>query len=72
MDFVEEHLPDGSLGLGREFAVAQRDVDARLEGVVEGLDAVGGEEEDALEVFEEAEEDGDEGVAVDVLDCSLF
>lgn len=47
-------------------------MDAGLEGVIEGFDAVGGEEEDALEVFKEAEEDGDEGVAVDVLDCSFF
>ena len=56
---VDEHGPDGLLGFVRELAVAQGDVDARLEGVVEGFDAVGGEEEDALEVFEEAEEDGD-------------
>ena len=40
---------------------------AGLEGGVEGLDAVGCEEEDALKVFQEAEEDGDEGVAAYVL-----
>ena len=65
----DEHAPDGLLGAVRELAVAQGDVDAGLEGVVEGFDAVGGEEEDALEVLEEAEEDGDCGdssVLVDV------
>ena len=34
--------------------------------MVEGADAVGGKEEDAVEVFEGAEEDGDEGVALEV------
>ena len=71
-DALEEHDPDGLAGLVGEFGVAQGDVDAGLEGVVEGLDAVGGEEEDALEVFEQAQEDGDEGIAVDVLDGALF
>ena len=45
---------------------AQGDVDAGLEGLVEGADAVGGEEEDPREVVESAEEDGDEGVALQV------
>jgi hypothetical protein len=35
--FLEEHLEDGLLGFGGELAVAEGDVDARLEGVVEGL-----------------------------------
>lgn len=43
-------------------------MDARDESFVECLDAVRGEEQDALEVFEETEEDADEGVAVDVVD----
>jgi hypothetical protein len=33
------------------------DVDAGLEGWVEGVDAVGGEDENTLVVFEEAKED---------------
>ncbi len=47
-------------------------MDARGEGGVEGCDAVGGKEEDALEVFEHAEEDADEGVAADVVGLALF
>ena len=47
-------------------------MDARDKGFVERLDAVSGEEEDALEVLEEAEEDADEGVAVDVVDGAFF
>ena len=52
----------------RELAVPKRDVDAGLESIVKGLNAVGRKEENALEVFEEAEEDADEGVAMDVVD----
>ena len=40
---------------------------AGLEGWVEALDAVGCEKEDTLKVFQEAEEDGDEGVPAYVL-----
>jgi hypothetical protein len=35
---LEEHLEDGFLGFGGELAVAEGDVDAGLEGVVEGLE----------------------------------
>ena len=42
-------------------------MDTRLKGVIEGLHAIGGEEEDALEVFEQAEEDADKGIATYVL-----
>jgi len=47
-------------------------VNARDEGFVECFDPVRGQEEDALEVFEEAEEDADESVAVDVVDGPFF
>ena len=67
LDFGEEHGPDAALGFEGELAVFEAEVDAGLEGRVEVFDAVGGEEEDALEVFEQAQEDADEGVAVDVL-----
>jgi len=40
----EEVLPDRFAGFGIEFLVVEADVDAALEGGVEGLDAVGGEE----------------------------
>jgi hypothetical protein len=47
-------------------------VNARDEGFVECFDPVRGQEEDALEVFEEAEEDADESVAMDVVDRAFF
>jgi hypothetical protein len=50
-------VPDGGAAGGVERRVVQGDLDAGLEGAVEGADAVGGEEEDAGVVFEGAEED---------------
>ena len=47
-------------------------MDAGSEGRVEDGDAVGSQDEDALEVFEHAEEDGDEGVAGNIVVCPLF
>lgn len=41
-------------------------MNAGLEGLIEGAHAVCREEQNALEVLEEAEEDGDKGVAMDV------
>ena len=41
-------------------------MNAALEGLIEHANAVGGEEEDALEIFESAEEDGNESVAFQV------
>ena len=51
---VAPQLAARGLARGR---VLQREVDARLDGFVEGGDAVRGQEDDALEVFEGAEED---------------
>lgn len=48
---------------GRE---AEGEVHARLHGPVEGLDAVGGQEDDAREVLELLEEDGHQRVALGV------
>ena len=67
LDLAEEGFPDTVLGLGSKFAVAESNVDTRLEGRIEGFDAVGGQEEDALEVFQESKEDADECVSADVL-----
>lgn len=47
-------------------------MDAGGEGFVKGDDAVGGEKEDALEVFEQAEEDGHECVAADVVQLAFL
>ena len=69
---IKEQRPYRAFGLGRQVAVAQGDVDARLEGVVKRLDAVGGEEQDALEVLEQTQENGHEGVAVQVVYAALL
>lgn len=45
-DALDKELEDCFLGLWCEFSVAEGDVDAGLEGFVEGLDAVSCEEED--------------------------
>lgn len=67
LDLAEESFPHAVLGLGIKFAIAESNVDAGLEGRIEGFDAVGGQEEDALEVFQETKENADEGVAGNVL-----
>ena len=57
LEFLEKVAPDlGARGVV-EFVVAEGQVDARFEGLVELVDAVCGEEEDALEVVEGSEED---------------
>jgi hypothetical protein len=38
-DALNEHFEDGFLGLCRQLTVAEGDVDAGLEGVVEGLES---------------------------------
>lgn len=67
LDLAEEGFPDTVLGLGSKFAIAESNVDAGLEGRIEGFNAVGGQEEDALEVFQETKEDADECIAGNVL-----
>jgi hypothetical protein len=47
-------------------------MNAALERLIKRLDSVRGQEEDALEVLEQAQEDADEGVAVDVLVLALL
>ena len=69
---VEEIDPDEAARGFTELAVPHADVDTGLEGGVDVVDAVGGEEEDAFVVFEDAEEDGDEFVALQVVRAALF
>ena len=47
-------------------------MDTRLEGIVEGLNTVGSQEQNALEVLQQTEEDADKGIAVDIVDSALF
>lgn len=56
-EVVEEDGPDFGAAGAVQGGEAEGDVHAGLEGLVEGADAVGCEEEDAVEVFEGAEED---------------
>ena len=69
---VEEVDPDVSARGCAEVVVLHADVDAGLEGGVDVVDAVGGEEEDAFVVFEDAEEDGDEFVSFQVVRAALL
>ena len=54
-------------GVARQLLVVHGDVDTRLKGRVDVCSAVGGEEEDAGVVLQDAEEDGDELVALEVV-----
>lgn len=49
--FIEEQLPHRPLCLGGQLTIPKSDVDAGLEGIVESLDAISGQEQDALEVL---------------------
>ena len=51
LDFAKKGFPYAVFGLGSKFAIAKSNVDAGLEGRIEGFDAVGGQKEDALKVF---------------------
>lgn len=55
-----------------ELFVVQADVYAALEGLVEGVYAVGSEEHDAFVVLQHAEEDGDELVPLEFVEGALF
>ena len=69
---VEEIDPDVAARGFAELAVPHADVDAGLKGGVDVVDAVGGEEKDAFVVFKDAEEYGDEFVALQVVRAALF
>jgi len=57
LEALDVHEPDvAGLHLG-ERGVVELEVDARLEGLIERAGAVGREEEDAVVVFQDAEED---------------
>ena len=55
-EVVEEYGPDVGATVAVQGGEAESDVHTGLEGLVKRADAVGGEEEDAVEVFERAEE----------------
>ena len=71
------HLPDKDgpdlAALDRiESLQANGHVDARLEGLVDIAGTVSGQEEDAVEVLQFAEEDGDESVSAHVVDVAFL
>ena len=63
---VQKLAPQHEAGRGRQRLEQQVDVDARAEGGVDGGVEIGGQEDDAAEVLELAQEDGDKLVARDV------
>lgn len=65
---VEEVIPDRLAALNGKILVSERDVNARLGCRVEYLDTVDGEENCAFAVLEDAEEDGDELIALEVVE----
>lgn len=69
---LEVHLPDGQRGRLVERRVVEAEVDPGAEGLVDGADTVGGQEEDAAVVFEHTQEDGDDGVAAEVVFGALL
>lgn len=69
---LNEHLENALLRLGAEFTISQCDMDSRLEGIVEGLNTVGGQEKNTLEVFQQTQENRDKGISVDVLNSTLL
>lgn len=68
----EEVLPDRGSALYGELGVVEADVDSGLEGWVEGLHSVRGEEHDALVVLDKAQEDADEFVALDFVEGTFL
>ena len=50
-EIVDEDIPDGNPASLIQSRQAEGDVDAGLEGLIEGADAVGGEEEDARKII---------------------
>ena len=63
---ADEEFPQFLAGGVVEGGVLEREVNAGFEGEVEGGDAVGGEEDDALVVFQGAEEDCGDGQCMSV------
>jgi hypothetical protein len=57
--------------LNAQRSVLDSQMDARLESRIKFLRTIRGKKEDAFVVFEEAEEDGDEGVANEVVFATL-
>lgn len=68
----QKRTPDLRTRRRGQRAEVQRNVDAREERFVEGLDAVRGEEEDTRVIFEVAQEAGDHSVALEVVQATLL
>ena len=67
LDFAEEGSPDAVFGLGSKFTVAESNMDAGLKGRIKGFDTVGGQEQDALKVFQKSKKDADKCIPGNVL-----
>lgn len=67
-DFIQEHFPYTPFCLRCQIPISQGDVDSRLEGIVESFNAVGGEEQNPLEIFQKPKEDTYKSIPMNVLD----
>lgn len=71
-DFAQEGPPDLLTRAGIEIFVSQGYVDSALERIIEGGNPIGREEENAGEIFELTQEHGDQGIALNVVNGTLF
>ena len=69
---LDENLEYGLLRLAVKVIVSESNMNSRLESIVEGLDAIRRQEQNALKVLKLAEEDADKSVPVDVMHVSLL
>ena len=69
---VQKHPPDLLPSFDAQLAIPQSNMNPRREGRIEDRDSIGSQEQYALKVFQHAEEDGDEGVATDIIIRALF
>jgi len=71
-DLGEEGFPNSRPRLLVEITIAKGNVNATLEGVIEGGHTVGRQKEDTSEVFELTQKHSNKGVSVDVMDRALL
>lgn len=69
---VQKVAPDVTSRTRAQLIVLHADMDPALKGSIDVFDAVGGEKEYAFVVFEDAQEDGDEFVALEIVGGALL
>ena len=69
---IEKIDPNMSARGCAEFIILHADMDPRLESGIDVVDSVSGEEENAFIVFQDAKEDGDEFVSLQIMRAALL